>query len=154
MLGTFLSTGLVVFAWASFIWAGSVSTIWPMFGTANQLLAAVALAVGTSAIINAGKKQYAWVALVPLAFVSVTTLTAGLLNITDNFLPLAANAHTAVQAWVNIVMTAVMMVCAVVVLVEAARRWYLVLRKNQYVVAGQRVDGTREGFSPPEYGCC
>ena len=68
---------------------GSISTIWPMFGIANQLLAAVALAVGTTIIINSGKARYAWVTLVPLAFVSVTTLTAGVLSVRDNFWPMA-----------------------------------------------------------------
>ena len=53
-------------------------TIWPMFGIANQLLAAVALAVGTTIIINIGRARYAWVTLAPLCFVAITTLTAGL----------------------------------------------------------------------------
>ena len=55
-------------AWGYFIWTGSISTIWPMFGIANQLLASVALAVGTTIIINTGKVRYAWVTLVPLSF--------------------------------------------------------------------------------------
>jgi carbon starvation protein len=75
--GSLISTGLVVFGWAYFIWTGNISTIWPMFGTANQLLAAVALAVATSAIINAGKVRYAWVTLLPMLFVATTTLTPG-----------------------------------------------------------------------------
>ena len=63
MPGAMVSTALVVAAWAYFIWAGSISTIWPMFGIANQLLASVALAVGTTVIINAGRARYAWVTL-------------------------------------------------------------------------------------------
>src|SRR5207253_5114609 len=47
-----ISTALIVSAWAYFIWTGNISTIWPMFGVANQLLAAVALAVGTAIILN------------------------------------------------------------------------------------------------------
>ena len=54
--GTIISTSLVVVAWSYFIWTGSITTIWPMFGIANQLLAAVALAVGTTIIINIGKR--------------------------------------------------------------------------------------------------
>ena len=83
------STLLVVCAWGYFIWTGSISTIWPMFGIANQLLASVALAVGTTIIINSGKARYAWVTLLPLAFVAVTTLTAGVLSVRDNFWPMA-----------------------------------------------------------------
>ncbi|MBI5646284.1 MAG: carbon starvation protein A [Ignavibacteriae bacterium] len=129
--GTIISTGLVVAAWAYFIWTGNISTIWPMFGTANQLLAVVALAVGTSAIINSGKAKYAWVTFVPMAFVATTTLTAGVLNITDNFWPLTQSPATAVQGWVNIGLTALIMICAIVVLIEAFRSWGRVLLKGQ-----------------------
>ncbi len=79
--GSVVSTLLVVCAWGYFIWTGSISTIWPMFGIANQLLASVALAVGTTIIINSGKARYAWVTLLPLSFVAVTTLTAGVLSV-------------------------------------------------------------------------
>src|SRR5437868_6069810 len=50
--GAIITSALVVFAWAAFIWSGSISTIWPMFGVANQLLAAVALCVATTMMIN------------------------------------------------------------------------------------------------------
>ena len=149
-----IASGLVVFAWAYFIWNGSISTIWPMFGTANQLLASVALAVATSAIINSGKVRYVWVTLLPMLFVSATTLTAGWLNITDNFWPLTANPATATQGYVNSILTAVIMVCAVIIIVEAFRRWYRVLVQKQYSVAGQVVPATERNFSPPAYGCC
>ena len=152
--GTFISTSVVVFAWAYFIWTGSISTIWPMFGTSNQLLAAVALAVGTSAIINAGKERYVWVTLVPMLFVAGTTLTAGWFSITDNFWPLTADPHTAVQGYINSVLTAIMMVCAIVILVEAFRKWYRVLVKKEYVIAGEVVYATDRNFTPPQFGCC
>ena len=152
--GTMLSSGAVVFAWAYFIWTGSISTIWPMFGTANQLLAGVALAVATTAIINAGKQRYVWITLLPMLFVSVTTLVAGWMNISDNFLPLTANPETATQGYINSILTAIMMVCAVVILVESFRRWYRVLVKKQYSVAGAVVSNPKEDFTPPAYGCC
>ncbi|MFO0951734.1 MAG: carbon starvation protein A [Isosphaeraceae bacterium] len=53
-----LSTGLVVFGWAYFIWSGSVETIWPMFGMANQLLAVIALAVVSTVLVNSGRGRY------------------------------------------------------------------------------------------------
>ena len=95
-----LATTIVVCSWGYFLWTGSISTIWPMFGTANQLLAAVALAVSTSVIINARRERYAWLTIVPMVFVAVTTLTAGVLNITDNFWPLTPepfNTHPGVR---------------------------------------------------------
>jgi len=152
--GALIATGVVVFLWAYFIWAGSISTVWPMFGTANQLLAGVALAVATSAIINAGKVRYAWVTLVPMLFVSTTTLIACYLNIVDNFWPMTANPETAFHGYVNSILTMVIMACAVIVLIEAFRRWYRVLVKGSYVVQGQLVDTADPGFSPPDFGCC
>ena len=65
-----ITTLIVVVGWAYFIWTGNISTIWPMFGIANQLLAAVALAVGTTILINIGKQRYAWVTIVPLSFLT------------------------------------------------------------------------------------
>src|SRR5205807_6089227 len=80
---------LVVGAWGWFLYTGNVTTLWPLLGVANQLLASVALIVGTSVIINAGRARYAWVTLAPLSFVASMTLWSGWLNIRDNFLPLA-----------------------------------------------------------------
>jgi carbon starvation protein len=152
--GAALATAAVVFAWAYFIWEGSISTIWPMFGTANQLLAGVALAVASTAIINAGRARYVWVTLIPMLFVSVTTLVAGWLSITDNFIPLIENPVTAAQGYVNSALTVVMMVCAVVILIESFRRWFNVLVRGKYSVAGEVVYATEKGFNPPDFGCC
>ncbi len=151
--GTLISTGIVVVLWAYFIWTGSVSTIWPMFGTANQLLAAVALAVATSAIINTGKAKYAWVTFIPMLFVSVTTLTACYLNIVNNFLPLAAaHPEKIFQAYLNIAVTLVIMASAAVILWESFHRWFmiLVLKKHPKKIH----DKSHKGPEMPEYGCC
>ena len=150
--GTLLSTGLVVFFWGYFIWTGNISTIWPMFGTANQLLAGVALAVANAALINAGKARYMWVTLVPLAFVAVTTLYAGWSNIFGNFLPLARTPGKAVLGYINTVLSAVIMLCAVVVLAESLRRSYRVLALGRYTRAGKIVMASDPGFEPPEFG--
>jgi len=143
MPGTLVSSFLVVFAWAYFIWTGSISTIWPMFGTANQLLAAVALAVATTALINAGKVRYAWITGAPLAFMAVTTLTAGWLNVTGNYLPLTRVPGRAFQGWLNCGLTVVMMACAVLILVECVRRWWRVLGSGRRVP--DRLYGTAGG---------
>jgi len=151
---SFVATGLVVFAWGYFLWTGNISTIWPMFGTANQLLAAVALTVATTAIINAGKVRYVWVTLLPLIFVAVTTLSACWLNITDNFWPMTYSASTEVQGYINSLLTLVIMLCAIVILVEAIRRWYQVLVKKEFVVGGEIMYAADGKFSPPDFGCC
>src|SRR5579872_562371 len=129
MPGALISTLLIVSAWAYFIWAGSISTIWPMFGIANQLLASVALAVGTTVIINVGRARYVWVTLAPLTFVAVTTLAAGVLSVRDNFLPMATGADAALhmQGYVNSISTIVMMICVVVILASAVTKWISVV---------------------------
>jgi carbon starvation protein len=148
-----MATTAVVLSWGYFLWTGNIGTIWPMFGTANQLLAAVALSVSSSVIINNGKERYALVTIIPMLFVAATTLTAGWLNITDNFWPLLAEPTTLVQGTVNITLTTVMMICAVVVLVEAVRRWYRVIVKRESVAQSEMVPITDVKGKPP-MRCC
>jgi carbon starvation protein len=127
--GSVVSTLLVVSAWGYFIWTGSISTIWPMFGIANQLLASVALAVGTTIIINNGKARYAWVTLLPLSFVAITTLTAGVMSVQTIFWPMAIgpNPSAHFQGYLNTILTIMMMVSVLVILANAAWRWVQVI---------------------------
>jgi carbon starvation protein len=127
--GSLGATAFMVLAWGYFIWTGNINTIWPLFGIANQLLGAVALAVGTTILVNMGRTRFAWVTFVPLCFLSVTTLTAGWMSITNNFWPLAVNADPAlhVQGYVLSISTAIMMISCVIILVSAAHRWTMVL---------------------------
>jgi len=129
MPGAVISTLIIVLGWAYFIWTGSINTIWPMFGIANQLLACVALAVATTIIINIGKAKYMWVTVLPLIFMIVNTLTAGYLSVRDNFWPMAVGTNPAqhAQGYVNTICTLIMMVCVVIILVSAVRRWTMVL---------------------------
>jgi carbon starvation protein len=152
MPGAFLATFLVVSAWGYFIWTGNIGSIWPMFGTANQLLAGVALAIASAAIINAGKARYLWVSLVPLAFVSVTTLYAGVLNIVQNYGPMLSQPGKSSLAVVNIGLTVIIMACLILVIVETVRRAYGVLVRGRYTVHGRPVSSGDPGFSPPEFG--
>jgi carbon starvation protein len=132
--GSVVTSALVVAAWAAFIWSGSISTIWPMFGIANQLLAAVALCVATTIIINSGKAKYAWVTLLPLSFVATTTLVAGWESITDIFWPLSQKPDTATRGYINTFLTATIMVAAVIILVDSIRRWFGVGKRPESIV--------------------
>jgi carbon starvation protein len=127
-LGSAITTVLVVVGWAYFIWTGNISTIWPMFGIANQLLGAVALAVGTTIIINVGRAKYAWVTLAPLCFLSVTTLTAGFLSVRNQFWPMAIGADPArrFQGALQSGLTVIMMVLVLIILAAAVRKWLAV----------------------------
>jgi carbon starvation protein len=123
--GAMCTSALIVVGWAYFIWTGNIRTIWPMFGIANQLLAAVALAVATTIVINLGRARYAWVTLVPLAFVSVTTLTAGFLSVRNQFWPMAVGSRADLhfQGALNSGLTVIMMIAVVIVLATAVRKW-------------------------------
>lgn len=133
--GSIITSLLVVAAWAAFIWSGSISTIWPMFGIANQLLASVALCVATTIIINSGKAKYAWVTLVPLSFVAVTTLVAGWKSITDIFWPLAHKPETATQGYINTGLTVILMTAAAVILIDSMRRWLGLGKRPESITA-------------------
>jgi carbon starvation protein len=128
--GTLGSTIVVVLCWSYFIWTGNVSSIWPLFGVANQLLAVVALAVASTIIVNLGRQQYVWITFLPLCFLATTTLTAGYLSVRDIFWPMAVGPDPAVhiQGYVNSICTVIMLACAVIILAATAYRCLGVLR--------------------------
>jgi carbon starvation protein len=117
-----LATGLVVFGWGYFIYTGSVETIWPMFGMANQLLAVIALSVVTTAIIRSGRARYAPVTLLPMMFVATTTTTTAYYEITGKFWTMVKSG-AAVRGWLNIGLTVMLLTCVAVIVVSAVRRW-------------------------------
>jgi carbon starvation protein len=150
--GTLISTFLVVFAWSYFILTGSISQIWPMFGIANQLLAAVALCVGTAVILNAGRVKYAWTTMFPLAFVASTTLYAGWRSIFDNFLPLTANPAKAFTGYLDTTLTAILMVCVFVILGASARAWMRAVRGEPVTFIPATAGADHRHI--PGSGCC
>jgi carbon starvation protein len=128
--GNLLTSGLIVFAWSYFIFTGTVSTIWPMFGTANQLLATIALAVGTSFIINRGRKKYAWVTILPMLFVGITTMTAAFLNIKNIYIPQVTDKATMVPGLINLVLTVSIIICVIIIFYNAVPKWIGAYRKK------------------------
>ncbi len=129
--GNLLASGLVVFAWAYFIYSGTVATIWPMFGSANQLLATIALVIGTSYIINNGKKKYAWITILPMIFVGVTTLTAGFQNVKNIYLPQILESSTRIQGIINSSLTVVIVACVFIILFNAIPKWVQAWQGNR-----------------------
>jgi carbon starvation protein len=129
MPGATIATSLIVFGWGYFVYTGSVDTIWPMFGVANQLLGVVALSVGTTVIINMGKARYAWVTAAPLTLLAINTLWGAFLNIRDNYYPMATGDDVArnFQGWVLTISSVIIIVCALVILGASIRKWMSVL---------------------------
>ncbi len=135
--GNLCASFMIVVAWAYFIYTGSVFSIWPMFGTANQLLAAIALTVGTSFIINRGKARYAWVTIVPLIFVTLTTLVAGAMNIMNLFIPMVLIAKTQLQGFINLLLTVLIMGSVIIVIVDAIPKWVAVIRGRKEIISSE-----------------
>jgi carbon starvation protein len=146
-------SALATVSWGYFVWTGTISTLWPMLGVANQLLAAFALAIGTSVLINMGKARYAWCTLVPLAFMCVNTLTAGWMNLSVNYLApqlkagapnlVAAFLAAPVPAKIQSALTLIIMSLLIVVVVDSVLRWSEVAR-------GRRATVLAPGESVPE----
>jgi carbon starvation protein len=134
--GNIIASSFVVFCWAYFVYTGSVSTIWPMFGTANQLLGTIALAIGTSYIINHSKPKYAWITIVPMTFVGVTTMTAGIMNIKNIYIPLVMQSATRIQGMVNLLLTLVIMAALVIILIDSVPRWVRAVGGRRSIVNG------------------
>ncbi len=161
MPGVLLSSGLVVGAWGYLISTGSISTIWPMFGAANQLLGTLALCVGTTVLIKMGKAKYLWVTVVPMLFVGTITLT-GSYQLFGIFLRQAAVAPQAFPLYLDAALVAVVAVLAVIVLVDSARHWYGYLVQGRPYTSsevlgfaqGQEFATAKGGIDLPGGKCC
>jgi carbon starvation protein len=114
--------------------------LWPLFGIANQLLAAIALCVSTTIIVKMGKMRYAWVPVAPLVFLTVATLTAGWQKVfsPDPALGFLAHAQSLSNSTspdagrlifndnLDAALSIFFMLVVVVVILASAREWYLV----------------------------
>jgi carbon starvation protein len=139
--GNLLTSLLVVVSWGYLIYTGSISTIWPLFGTGNQLLATIALAVVTTFLVNMGKVKYGYITAIPMCFVGVTTLTAGVLSIKNIYLPLTQKPGFALQGYLDATLMVIFVVGVILVLIECGRRCWKTLHGAPIPV---------EAFGPPE----
>ncbi|MFA5161734.1 MAG: carbon starvation protein A [Elusimicrobiales bacterium] len=122
--GVIICSVCVSAAWGAMLLAGNITTIWPMFGVANQLLATAALAIGTTFILRRKGLRCALVTFVPFVFMLVTTAVAGVLNISGNYLP-----RGDAQGYVNAALTMVMLALVAAVSVSSGLKWMELLKK-------------------------
>jgi carbon starvation protein len=152
-----LSSVLVVAGWGYFLYQGvidplgGINSLWPLFGIANQLLAAVALCVATTVLVKMGRQRYMWVPLVPLAWLAAATLTAGWQKVFSPDPKLGFLAHaeslanstlpTASRMIFNDRLDAGLalffMAIVLVVIVASAREWLLVLAGRKAPVVNE-----------------
>jgi carbon starvation protein len=157
--GNIIASALIVAAWGYFLYAGvndpqgGIYTLFPLFGIANQLLAAVALTVGTTILIKMGKLRYAWVTALPLAWDAAVTLTASWYKIfsPDPLIGFFAQRSAAIEAankgelygnaenaadvqqiitnsTVDGILSIIFALAIIVVILDAARVWFGLIR--------------------------
>lgn len=116
--GILFTSCIVTYSWGYLLYSGDVATIWPLFGVANQLLAVVALAIGTTIILKvSSNKNHVWITLLPLSFLSVTVITAGIMNVGMFFK--RGDSLGNVNGTVSLVLIALV----VVTLLDSIRKW-------------------------------
>jgi carbon starvation protein len=129
MPGIIITSALVVCSWGYLVYNGDISTIWPMFGVANQLLATVALAIGTSIIMKNNKyKLYGLITFIPMLFMLATTVTAGISNIFSNYLP-----QGSFNGNLNAGLTAIMLCLVLIIIVDSFVKWTFYLKEHGIV---------------------
>jgi carbon starvation protein len=154
LLGSLIASAIVTFGYGWLISTGSIGTIWPMFGIANQLLAALALSIVTTWLVNQGRGRYAPITVLPMLFVMCTTLTAGAQLIGLQFAATIADGRAKIAAGdmsgekmvltgqLNSALTIFVIVCVCTVVLMALARWLAVwLGKGTFSPSG--------GHKPP-----
>ncbi len=159
--GNFLASAAFVAAWGYFLIQGvldplgGINSLWPIFGVANQLLAVIALSLGVTVLIKMDRVRYVWVALVPLGWLSIVTMTAGWMKIFSpdprlGFLSAAADfqakltaggtpeqlamwKHLLMNNYVNTGVTAAFLILVLLVVLSCARVWWQLLVQGKSI---------------------
>ncbi len=149
--GVIASSGAVVGAWAYLIGTGSISTIWPMFGAANQLLGTLALCIGTTVLIKMRKPQFVWMTAGPMVFVGAITLT-GSYEMFGLFLDKAKSLGDTGQAftlYLDAALVGIVALLAAIVLTDSVRQWYGYLIHKKPFTSSEVIILSGGGASPP-----
>jgi len=131
--GIIISSLIFTFAWGYLVFTGNVSSIWPLFGISNQLLAACGLIVCTTMLIRLNRGKYALCSAIPGVFMAIITFWAGYIQVTDIYIPKGQYLLASLAV--------VAMVLMLIVFVGAFRKWYQLLHinKNETDFYGEKV---------------
>jgi carbon starvation protein len=129
--GAAAATFIVTAGWGILVANNSIETIWPMFGIANQLLAVIALCLVTTLLVNTGKGKYAPVTLLPMLFVTSTTMTAAVQSIKGWIKQMELETMSGLKGTLNIAFTVFIVTCVASLLLIALSRWLSVLSRTQ-----------------------
>ncbi len=127
--GILLTSALFTASWGYLVYTGDISTVWPLFGMSNQLLASCALIVATTMLIRLNRGRYALLTAIPGVFMAGITLYAGYLNVFTNYLPKSN--------YLLAVLSLIIMVLMAAVFGGAFLKWMQLLR-----IAEPRPDST------------
>ena len=128
--GSIVTSALVSLCWGYILYTGDISSIWPMFGATNQVLASLALAIGTTIILRlCAKKSYALITFVPCVFITVTTFAAGIMNV---------QTYLAKDQMLNTWLSIGILVLVVIIMVENVRVQIKLLKTDKPI--GMNVD--------------
>jgi carbon starvation protein len=138
MPGIVITSLIFTTSWGYLLYTGDITTIWPIFGMSNQLLASCALIIGTTIILAMGKGKYALITAVPGLFLIPVTFSAGYLNIVSNYLPK--------KLYLLCLLTAILMFLTAIIFIEAFKKWYEILQTHRKTLNGSGRIPTKEDF--------
>ena len=120
---------VVCFGWGYLLYRGDLKTLWGMLGIANQLLASIALAVGTTYLLNhAPKRVYALCTAIPFVGIIITVFTAGIMNIQMWWAQTATvDPNQVFLLKLMCVLAGIMLGLTAVIALDAARKWWSIL---------------------------
>jgi len=161
-VGNGVASAVFVAAWGWFLYAGvvdplgGINSLWPIFGVANQLLAVLALSLGTTVLIKMGRVRYLWVSLLPLVWLLAVTMTAGWMKIFSDdprlgFLRMASDLKAKISGggtgqllavwhqqlinnYINAAVTGAFMALVLLVVVVCVHEWWLLLSRRTAAV--------------------
>ena len=159
MPGILVSSAIIVGMWGYFLYQGvidplgGINSLWPLFGIANQLLAAVALVVATTILLKMGRTKWIWVTMAPMAWIVIITMTASYQKLFDpnpriGFLSyvnvltaqlaagkipaakIAETQHVIFNQRLDAAVTVVLAGMVAVLIIEALIQWYKLLSRR------------------------